>query len=133
MDFLDIVNASFYKSGLDIELTENAKLIINMLKDRNKTIFILIDGMGALVLNNLLPDSFLNKNVGQIATTIYPSTTSVVLTSLVTGKYPTTHAVNGWFNYIEETNESIIMSIVSSVTESKSAHGFKSFSLGIQV
>lgn len=108
MDFLDIVNASFYKSGLDIELTENAKLIINMLKDRNKTIFILIDGMGALVLNNLLPDSFLNKNVGQIATTIYPSTTSVVLTSLVTGKYPTTHAVNGWFNYIEETNESII-------------------------
>lgn len=108
MDFLDIANAVYYKAGGEVELNNQSCEIVNLLKDRKKTVFILIDGMGALVLNNLLPDSFLNQNVKNIATTIFPSTTSVVLTALATGKYPATHAVNGWFNYIEETDESII-------------------------
>ncbi len=60
------------------------------------------------MLNNLLPNSFLNSQVKDVATTVFPSTTSVVLTSLATGKYPTTHSVNGWFSYVAETNESII-------------------------
>jgi len=108
MDFLDIANAAFCKAGGKVELNEESKRIMEMLKDRKKTVFILIDGMGSIILNNLLPDSFLNKNVKEIATTIFPSTTSVVLTALATGKYPATHAVNGWFNYIKETDESII-------------------------
>lgn len=107
MDFLDVANAVYYTAGYEVELNEEAKKINDLFKKRNKTVFILIDGMGALVLNNLLPESFLNENVKEVATTIFPSTTSVVLTALATGKYPTTHAVNGWFSYIEETNESI--------------------------
>jgi len=108
MDFLDIANAVYHKVGGNVELNNESEKIENLLKKRNKTVFILIDGMGALVLNNLLPDSFLNKNVKEVATTIFPSTTSVVLTALATGKYPTSHAVNGWFNYIVETDESMI-------------------------
>jgi len=108
MDFLDIANAVYYKAGGQTEINNEAKKVLDMLKERKKTVFILIDGMGKLVLNNLLPDSFLNKNVKEVANTIFPSTTSVVLTALATGKYPATHAVNGWFNYIEETDESII-------------------------
>lgn len=108
MNFLDIANAVFYKTGGEIELNEEAKKVSNLLKERNKTVFILIDGMGALVLNNLLPESFLNNNVKEVATTIFPSTTSVVLTTLATGEYPAVHSVNGWFNYITETNESIV-------------------------
>lgn len=108
MDFLDIVKALFYKAGADIELTEEAEKVSSLLKDKNKTVFILIDGMGALLIKNLIPNSFLDNNIKEVATTIYPSTTSVVLTSLATGKYPTEHSMNGWFNYIEETDESII-------------------------
>ena len=107
MDFLDIANAVYYRAGCEVELNEDSRKINDLFKKRNKTVFILIDGMGALVLNNLLPESFLNENVKEVATTIFPSTTSVVLTALATGKYPTTHAVNGWFSYIEETDESI--------------------------
>ena len=108
MDFLDIANAVYYKTGGEVELNDESKKVFELLKNRKKTVFILIDGMGKLVLNNLLPDSFLNKSVNHVATTIFPSTTSVVLTTLATGEYPATHAVNGWFNYIEETEESII-------------------------
>jgi len=108
MDFLDIADAAFYKAGGVIELNDESKRVEEYFKDRNKTVFILIDGMGSIVLNNLLPNSFLNKNVKEVATTIFPSTTAVVLTALATGKYPATHAVNGWFNYILETDESII-------------------------
>ena len=108
MNFLDIANAVFYMVGGNITLENEAQKIINNLKPRNKTVFILIDGMGALVLNNLLPNSFLNSKVKDVATTLFPSTTSVVLTSLATGKYPTTHSINGWFNYILETDESIV-------------------------
>lgn len=108
MDFLDIANAVFYKTGGEVELNYESQKIYNLLKKRKKTVFILIDGMGKLILNNLLPNSFLNNHVIDEATTLFPSTTSVILTALATGKYPATHAVNGWFNYIEETNESII-------------------------
>jgi len=108
VDFLDIANAVYYKTGGEVELNEESKRIYEVLKNRKKTVFILIDGMGKLVLDSLLPDSFLNKSVNEVATTIFPSTTSVVLTTLATGEYPATHAVNGWFNYIEETDESII-------------------------
>ena len=107
MDFLDIVKAVFSKAGAKIELTEDAVKIKELLKDKNKTVFILIDGMGALLIKNLVPNSFLDKSITDIATTVYPSTTSVVLTSLTTGKYPAEHSMNGWFNYIEETDESI--------------------------
>lgn len=108
MDFLDIVKAVFFRAGANIELTEEAERINSLFKNKNKTVFILIDGMGALLIKNLVPNSFLDKNITEVATTVYPSTTSVVLTSLTTGKYPTEHSMNGWFSYIEETNESII-------------------------
>jgi len=108
MDFLDIVKATFFRAGANIELTEEAKKINNLLKEKNKTVFILIDGMGALLIKNLISNSFLDKNIREVATTVLPSTTSVVLTSLTTGKYPAEHSMNGWFNYIEETDESII-------------------------
>ena len=108
MDFLDIVKATFCRAGANIELTEESKKINYLFKDKNKTVFILIDGMGALLIRNLIPNSFLDENITEVATTILPSTTSVVLTSLTTGKYPAEHSMNGWFNYIEETNESII-------------------------
>jgi predicted AlkP superfamily pyrophosphatase or phosphodiesterase len=108
MDFIDIVKAIFYKAGVNIKLTEDAEKIDGLFKKRNKTVFILVDGMGALLIKNLLPNSFLDKGIANIATTLTPSTTSVVLTSLTTGKYPAEHSMNGWFNYIEETNESII-------------------------
>jgi len=108
MDFLDIADAIYYKAGGEVSLNSESARVFSLLKDRKKTVFILIDGMGAIILNNLLPDSFLNKNVKDVATTIFPSTTSVVLTSLATGKYPAIHSVNGWFSYISETNESIV-------------------------
>ena len=59
--------------------------------------------MGALLIKNLIPDSFLAKNMVDVATTVSPSTTSVVLTSLATGEYPAIQSINGWYNYIEET------------------------------
>ena len=108
MDFLDIVKAVFYNVGANIKLTEEAEKINRLFKDKNKIVLILVDGMGALVIKNLLPDSFLDKSITEVVTTVKPSTTSVVLTSLATGEYSTTHSVNGWFNYIEETDESII-------------------------
>ena len=62
MDFLDIANAVYYRAGCEVELNEESRKINELFKKRNKTVFILIDGMGALVLNNLLPESLLNSN-----------------------------------------------------------------------
>ena len=98
MDFLDIVKAVFHRAGANIKLTEEATRINNLLKDKNKTVFILIDGMGALLIKNLVPNSFVDKSIIDVATTMTPSTTSVVLTSLTTGKYPAEHSMNGWLS-----------------------------------
>ena len=54
MDFLDIVKATFYRAGANIELTKEAEKINGLFKNKNKTVFILVDGMGALLIKNLI-------------------------------------------------------------------------------
>lgn len=108
MKFLDIRNAVFKKVGLDIELSPDGEKVLETIGDKKKTVFFLIDGMGYLLLKNILPESFLLSNVKDVARAICPSTTSAVLTAIATGENPATHSVNGWFNYLEETDSSVI-------------------------
>jgi len=44
------------ENGLAGITPEDAEKINNLLKNKNKTVFILIDGMGALLIKNLLPN-----------------------------------------------------------------------------
>ena len=80
--------------------------------NKKKKIFFVLDGFGYNLLNDFLsnPDSgrFLeNAKVGKL-TTLFPSTTTTVLTSFQTGVTPAEHGIIGWNVFVKEIG-SVVM------------------------
>jgi hypothetical protein len=73
----------------------------------NHLVFLLIDGLGDRLLPKLGPDSFLKRNQRTTLKAVYPSTTSVALTTLATGLAPAVHGSPGWWAYLPQEKRSI--------------------------
>lgn len=96
--------------GLSSSYKPNQKFLdyINK-KNPNKIFLILIDGMGAnLIQRKLSEDSFLNRNLFKKVTTVFPTTTTAAVTSISNGKGPNENAWLGWMEYLEEIDDTII-------------------------
>ena len=65
-------------------------------------IFVLADGVGLSMMEQLPPDSFLLTHLTGGIMTVFPSTTAVALTTLATGEWPARHAVTGWWTHLPE-------------------------------
>lgn len=96
--------------GLECSCKSNDKLT-NIINNRNpKKIFLmLIDGMGANLINKKLPSSsFLRKNMVFTTTSLFPTATTAVTTSIRSGKQPCENGWLGWVQYIKEIDDYII-------------------------
>ena len=96
--------------GLSSEYEPNTKFSNLISSKKPKKIFLLlVDGMGANLINNKLPeDSFLRKNMIFKTTTVFPSTTTAATTSIRNGKAPNQNAWLGWIQYFKEVNDFVI-------------------------
>lgn len=72
---------------------------------KEKTVVLLIDGFGYNLMSNLLtdlPDSFLKTAKINKVSTLFPSSTPTILTSLESGLTPAEHGIVGWDIYLKE-------------------------------
>ena len=77
-------------------------------KGYKNVVFLILDGMGMHPVNqNLAEDSFLRKNVTQVLTSVFPSTTTNATTTYLTNKYPMEHGWFGWSLYFEELKRAV--------------------------
>jgi predicted AlkP superfamily pyrophosphatase or phosphodiesterase len=88
--------SSYGKPGLYPPLDN---LVLNPDK---RLVFIVIDGLGMSFLEKHGRDSYIYSLTKQELTSVFPSTTSSALTSLMTGMAPLQHAMTGWFMYFRE-------------------------------
>lgn len=89
-------------------------------KNPNKIFLILIDGMGANLIERKLSDSsFLRKNLFKKVTTVFPTTTTAAVTSISNGKSPNENAWLGWIEYLEEIDDTIIPFLGTSYYDNK--------------
>lgn len=94
--------SSSYESNTDLS---------NILNKKNpkKVFLILIDGMGANLINSKLKeDSFLRKNMMFKTSTVFPPTTTAATTSVLNGKAPCESAWLGWVQYFKEVKDFVI-------------------------
>ena len=64
-------------------------ILDNVLKNNYKNIvFIVLDGMGDIVLNNISKDGYFEKNKLTTVTSVYPSTTTAAMTTYYSGMPP---------------------------------------------
>lgn len=72
-------------------------------KGYKNVVFLILDGLGVNPINkNLTDDSFIQKNIKQILTSVFPSTTTNATTTFLTNKYPIEHGWLGWSLYFED-------------------------------
>lgn len=95
---------------LPSEYEQNKKFSTYINSKNPKKIFLmLVDGMGANLVNKYLPeDAFLRKNMLFKTTTVFPSTTTAATTSIRNGKAPNANGWLGWTQYIKEIDDIII-------------------------
>ncbi len=81
--------------------------ILGEIGEPEHLVFVAIDGLGMNFVDQLPEDSFLRSNVIRELNSPYPSTTSVVFTSIATGLWPAEHGVTSWFTHVEGINDTV--------------------------
>jgi len=71
-------------------------------------LFVLADGLGMNLRGHFPSGGFFETYLSGQLRAIFPSTTSSVLTSLITGQWPSRHGVVGWFTYLPERHCSTV-------------------------
>ena len=73
-----------------------------VIPEHKKIFYIVVDGLGMNFLERYGKDSFLLNHTKRQLTSVFPSTTSTALTSLMTGLAPLQHGLTGWYMYFRE-------------------------------
>ena len=78
-------------------------------KDYRNVVFLILDGMGEHILNELSPDGFFSSKKIDCVTSVYPSTTTAALTTYYSGKAPYETGWIAWSQYFKEYGRTIDM------------------------
>lgn len=79
-------------------------------KDYKNVIVVLCDGMGSILLDEILDkESFLIKNRIKTITSVFPPTTTAATTSMLSGLNPNEHGWLGWDLYFKKEDKVITM------------------------
>lgn len=76
-------------------------------KDYKNIVFLILDGMGMNPIQKNLKDEFLRRNIKQVLTSVFPSTTTNATTTFLTNQYPMEHGWFGWSLYFEELKRAV--------------------------
>lgn len=117
---IKFIKPNWSKSNLNISATlaeflgsPNNNDTLPMLKEElakgyKNVVFICFDGMGINPLKiNLDEDAFLRRNIKDVLTSTFPSTTTNATTSLISNKYPLEHGWFGWSLHFDEINRNV--------------------------
>lgn len=78
-------------------------------KQYKNVIFIILDGMGEHILENVSKNGFFAKNEIKCITSVYPSTTTAALTTYYSGKPPYETGWIAWSQYFKEYGRALDM------------------------
>ena len=82
--------------------TPACRLLSSLLGPSDHFIFILADGLGLDMVEELPPSTFLRRQLAREIRTVFPSSTAPALTAIATGAWPAQHGVTGWWTHLPE-------------------------------
>jgi len=126
-NIVDLSAALFgWASVAEAPETPNSGLLRHLLGDFTHLVFVVADGFGMNFVSRMEPSSFAARNMALEIQTVWPSTTSVVLTSLATARWPNEHGIVGWDMYLDE-----IDSVATIIRNTRRSDGVSLRSLGV--
>ena len=90
---------------------KSSEKIDNLLKEREykNVVFLILDGLGEHILNEISSEGILNKNKIDCVTSVYPSTTTAALTTYYSGQPPYETGWIAWSQYFKEYGRALDM------------------------
>lgn len=103
------ISSTFNKMlGNSNDIPTLKKLEDYLSKGYKNVVFIIFDGFGIHPIKmHLNKNNLLRKNIKQILTSVFPSTTTNATTTLMSGDYPFNHGWFGWSIYFKELNRAV--------------------------
>ncbi len=97
--FADLVRAFQLAGGAPERegLDGNARSLAALVGEARHHVLVLVDGLGAELVERLPPGSFLRNNLARTLRAVFPATTASALTTLATGLWPCDHCIPGWW------------------------------------
>lgn len=84
--------------------TSHVQTLSGELERTDHILFVLIDGLGVSIMEqHLEAEGFLRGGFRRELRAVFPSTTTVALTSLASGAWPGTHGLTGWWTHFPDT------------------------------
>ena len=106
-NLVDLARAIAKLSGVcDLDLSPSAAEIAAKIGESDHLVLMMADGVGMNLVESMPRSSFLPKRLHDELLTVFPSTTSVALTSLTTGEWPVRHAITGWWTHLPDLGSS---------------------------
>lgn len=101
IDIVDLVRYIYNHFGTNLELDSKKKEVLDKyINPKNKILFILVDGLGFYKVKELSDNSVLKNNLKASVSTVNPTSTACVLSSIASAKYPSEHGILGWWQYL---------------------------------
>ncbi len=105
---LDTVRALFSLSGVSAFAdTDHVRAMRDAIGPCDHIILVVLDGLGLGHHASFPPGGFLSRWYVSELRAVFPSTTSVALTSFATGAWPAEHGITGWWTYFREVSRTI--------------------------
>lgn len=78
-------------------------------KKYRNIVFVILDGLGEHILNEVSPEGYFSRNKTESLTSVYPSTTTAALTTYYSGKPPYETGWIAWSQYFKEYGRTVDM------------------------
>ena len=101
IDIVDLVKYIYNHFGTNLELDSKKKEVLDKyINPKDKILFVLVDGLGYYKVKDLSNNSILKNNLKASVSTVNPTSTACVLSSIASAKYPSEHGILGWWQYL---------------------------------
>ena len=101
IDIVDLVRYIYNHFGTNLELDSKKKEVLDKyINPKDKILFVLVDGLGYYKVKDLSDNSVLKNNLKASVSTVNPTSTACVLSSIASAKYPSEHGILGWWQYL---------------------------------
>ena len=106
-NLVDLARAIAKLSGVcGLDLSPSAAEVAAKIGEADHIVLIMADGVGMNFVESMPRSSFLLRSLQDELLTVFPSTTSVALTSLTTCEWPGRHAITGWWTHLPDLGSS---------------------------
>jgi len=105
---MNVSNTFLHYYGIKTKHNGIAELEEQLKSNPDHIIYILLDGLGANIVNNHLKDSDgIKKNMIKEITSVFPPTTVAATNSVLSGQPPLTTGYLGWVQYFEQEDSDV--------------------------